>query len=192
MINAAEARNYVAKPNQKEIDDIELKIIRAVTNSEDFVYLYERLSPAMESYLKENGYTVKSETDRDGLLVTITWGKPTQVKTTFEKVFEDFAEFSKATFVQSTAFSSLEHLKEEVEELSHEVLLNSGRHNQHTQQTPEMLEEYADCVLCIISSATRAGITAEQIVSAMGRKTQINKARKWKLNPNNTYSHIKE
>lgn len=120
-----------------------------------------------------NGYKAKSQNEEAGV-------------PTFEEVFAESAEFSLNTFINSTSYSSLEHLKEEVLEVQKELTIYE------TVDRPALLKEYADCFLCLISSAAREGITAKEIVAAMDAKAQINKARKWKLNTNNTYSHVKE
>jgi NTP pyrophosphatase (non-canonical NTP hydrolase) len=100
-------------------------------------------------------------------------------------VFKIFSEFSLRTFVKSTPQSSLIHLKREADEVRAE--LEAGKINQG-----KLLVEYADMLLCIISSAARAGITARSIVAAMHIKTQVNKGRKWAYNGDGTYSHIKD
>jgi hypothetical protein len=103
---------------------------------------------------------------------------------TFEQVFEKFAEFSLKAFVNSTASTSLNHLKTEIEEVQKE--LDKG-----TVFSAQLLAEYADCFLCLVSSASRVRIPAQLIVSAMDHKAKINQGRKWKDNGDGTYSHIK-
>ena len=75
MFTAEQARKYRLTPTQKEIDNIESKIMGAVISGSDCVQLYEYLPVGMEDFLKKHGYTVDVRTDRDGLLVTIAWGK---------------------------------------------------------------------------------------------------------------------
>jgi hypothetical protein len=109
---------------------------------------------------------------------------------TFEEVFKDFAQFSKDTFVKSTASSSLIHLRDEIDEVVSELWLKDRQPG--TFNRKELLAEYADCFLCLISSATRADVTVEELVKAMDEKTQINKGREWTERPNGTYKHVKK
>jgi hypothetical protein len=130
---------------------------------------------ADEPIIYEKG-TVIFEVDRNNLPL---------IEHTFEHVFNDFAEFSKRTYLRSTAAGALIHLQREADEVKAE--LEAGEVNREA-----LVEEYADMLLCIISSATRTGFHAENLVFAMHKKTQKNKARKWKYNGDGTYSHIKE
>jgi hypothetical protein len=43
--------------------------------------------------------------------------------------------------------------------------------------------------MCLFDSAGRHGISVEQIFESFGEKSEINKERKWKKNPDNSYSH---
>lgn len=56
---------------------------------------------------------------------------------------------------------------------------------------PALSEEYADCLMCLLDSAGRAGISVEKVIEAFAKKLDKNKARVWKKNPDNTYSHVK-
>ncbi len=103
----------------------------------------------------------------------------------FEHVFEDHAQFAAKAFPLSTPESSLVHLKCEADEVLAEL-------NFDYSTRERLLIEYADMMLCIISSATGRGITSSELVEAMHKKVQINKGRKWKYNGDGTYSHIKE
>lgn len=96
-----------------------------------------------------------------------------------------WAEWSVQNFPKATPLVSLEKLQEEIKEV--EEILNSDGDTEYPEfQLPE---EYADCILCLIHSASKAGITIEEIVASISRVTKRNYRRKWKLNPNNTYSH---
>lgn len=111
------------------------------------------------------------------------FGKPT-----FESVFEEFGSFAVKTFKKATSYSTMEKLKDEAEEVQDELMNYKG-----TQEAREALKkEFADCLLCLVHSAKKAGFTAEELVSAMDQKSKVNQGRKWKLNANNTYSHIKD
>lgn len=95
---------------------------------------------------------------------------------TFEGAAGTFLEFSRATFLNATALSSLRKLKKELEEL-------------HDSWD---LDEYVDCFLCLIDSADRQGYTMEQIIEGMVHKTGINRQRRWFENPDHSYSHLKD
>jgi hypothetical protein len=89
-------------------------------------------------------------------------------------------EWSLKTFPEADAISSLRKLESEIEEI--EVDIIEGHQNP---------TEYADALMCLFDSAGRHGITIEEIIKAFAVKLEINKARKWKKNPDNSYSHIK-
>jgi hypothetical protein len=90
-------------------------------------------------------------------------------------------EWSLVTFPEATPIASLRKLESEIKEI--EVNLVKGFRDP---------VEYADALMCLLDSAGRAGISVEEILSAFEFKLALNKARKWKKNPDNSYSHIKE
>lgn len=92
-------------------------------------------------------------------------------------------EWSLETFKEATPLSSLAKLQDEMDEVANEI--------QHGHDPADLVEEYADCLMCLFDSFGRAGITMEQIESAFEAKLAKNKARVWKKNDNNTYSHVK-
>ncbi len=89
--------------------------------------------------------------------------------------------WSLETFPEATALSSLYKLRTEIDEI--EVDLNLG--------ISEPLE-YADALMCLFDSAGRKGISPETMFEAFAQKLEINKARTWIKNPDNSYSHVKE
>lgn len=93
---------------------------------------------------------------------------------------KDRMEWSLKTFTEATPESSLKKLEEEVKEI---------RENFATGKKDAV--EFADAIMCLFDSAGRFGITAEEIQTAYAQKVVINKARIWKKNSDNTYSHIK-
>lgn len=101
----------------------------------------------------------------------------------FETIAKEHIEFTTATFTEATALSSIYKLQAETEELKAEL---SNKFN-----TIELITEYADCFFCLIDSAARCGLSIDHIISSMEQKLEINKSRKWKKNPDNSYSHIK-
>ena len=100
-------------------------------------------------------------------------------KSIIELEKERFA-WSLKTFPEATAISSLRKLETEIEEI--EVDIVEG----HREPI-----EYADALMCLFDSAGRHGITVEEIFEAFAVKLEINKARVWKKNPDNSYSHVK-
>lgn len=89
-------------------------------------------------------------------------------------------KWSMEVFTEATPQSSLEKLKEEIKEIEANIAIGN--------KDPE---EYADATMCLWDSAGRDGITIYQIFKAFGHKLNVNKGRKWKKNPDNSYSHIK-
>ena len=83
-------------------------------------------------------------------------------------------------FPKATSISSLRKLEEEILEI--EADINAGI------KEPE---EYADALMCLFDSAGRHGIPAEEIIRHFAKKFEKNKKRRWQINPDNTYSHIK-
>jgi len=89
-------------------------------------------------------------------------------------------EWSMEIFTDATAVSSLDKLRDEVDEIESDI--KAG--------VREPME-YADALMCLFDSAGRQGILPAEIFDAFEKKLAINKARNWKKNDNNTYSHTK-
>ncbi|WP_153799054.1 dATP/dGTP pyrophosphohydrolase domain-containing protein [Foetidibacter luteolus] len=89
-------------------------------------------------------------------------------------------KWSRATFPESTALSSLSKAKGELDEIQDNILAGT--------KDPT---EYADAIMCLFDSAARDGIPAEEVIKAYANKLNINKARKWVINSDNSYSHLK-
>lgn len=98
------------------------------------------------------------------------------------KLEEKRLKWSKETFTEATAHSSVLKLISEAEEIKKD-LENGIR---------EPLE-YADALMCLFDSAARqeTPIFPEEIFEAFRQKIEINMARTWVKNPDNTYSHKK-
>lgn len=94
---------------------------------------------------------------------------------------EERLKWSLETFPEATPISSLRKAEEEMKEV--EVNIESGIKDE---------EEYADWLMCLLDSAGRDGIWVGDILIAFARKKEKNKLRKWKKNPDNSYSHIKQ
>lgn len=103
-----------------------------------------------------------------------------------EKI-QDWMEKVKEIFPKSTSVGSLRHLLREIQETIDEI---DSDDPSPLQDEGIPLMEYADCILCILSSASFAGFTSEQIFKAVNNKIDINYKRSWKYNGDNTYSHI--
>lgn len=102
----------------------------------------------------------------------------------FEKVIQEFLDFSLATYKNATASTALIKLSEEIKEVQLELAFPTA--------PPFLAEEYADCIMCLFDSAARADIQPAQLIQAFQNKLLKNKKRTWKDNGNGTYSHIKE
>lgn len=101
------------------------------------------------------------------------------------ELFEMFQKFSLETYPEAkTPKDSLEKLKEEFSELRLSLLEDPSNRE-------EVREEYVDCIMCLLSSMSRAGIQIEDLRKSFQSKLIILQARKWKYNGNGTYSHIK-
>jgi len=93
-------------------------------------------------------------------------------------------QWSFKNFPDATAYSSLQKLKSEISEVE-QALECDEIDEKH------LLEEYADCLMCLFDSAGRAAITPDDIFKAFELKLIKNKERVWKKNDDNTYSHVK-
>lgn len=105
----------------------------------------------------------------------------------FEYLFNDFVEWAIPTFAESTPYSSLQKLSDEIAE----VMEAFATRDTYTDGEHVLCMEYADCLMCIIDSAARSGISIEAIKAMFKIKLRINKKRGWIKNIDNTYSHIK-
>ena len=104
----------------------------------------------------------------------------------FEELFKQHQEFSIKTFVSSTPKSSLEGLNIEANEAIDE--LDGIKRDYDGEALPL---EYVDCLMYLMDSITRAGIPLARIKEMFVKKLEINKNRKWKINKNGSYSHVK-
>lgn len=103
------------------------------------------------------------------------FGKP------FMEIEKERMEWALKLFPKATAVSSLRKAEGEIVEIERAILTNADN----------LLEEYVDTLMCIFDSAGRSGFTTEQITEAYAAKFEKNKARRWKHNHDNTYSHVK-
>lgn len=103
-----------------------------------------------------------------------------EISETFEQIAQEWQDGVLKMFPNSTAESCLVGLRREI----NEVLTEDNKEDK--------LKEYADCFIYLLSSCAYAGFNTNEIVKATQEKIQINLERKWKENPDGTYSHIKE
>lgn len=89
-------------------------------------------------------------------------------------------EWSQQVFPEATALSSLLKCEEEIDEIKADIRCGEA-----------FAEEYADAIMCLFDSAARQGMSVFDILEAYAYKIEKNKARNWKKNEDNTYSHIK-
>lgn len=101
------------------------------------------------------------------------------MKKTIQRLEKERMQWSRRTFPEATALSSLEKLKSETEEIEKDI--KAGK---------KVPEEYADALMCLFDSAARQGITIDAIFKAFEEKLEINKRRIWVKNPDNSYSHV--
>ena len=106
-----------------------------------------------------------------------------------DEIMNEFIRFSIPTFKNATYESSLLKLKEqEIPELEKSMV------DFQYSGTPihSVVEEYADCIMCLFDSAARFGVDVESIRCALSRKLIVNKSREWIENNDGTYSHKKQ
>lgn len=98
----------------------------------------------------------------------------------FEDLMKEFLKWSMPTFSGATPMSSMKKLREEIDEVQIDLVYRVNEN---------LPEEYADCLMCLLDSAARAGITVEHLKYAFQKKLEVNKKRTWVKKPNNTYDH---
>lgn len=105
----------------------------------------------------------------------------------FISAVHEWMQWTKNNFPKSGTKSSLIHLQEEIKELL-EAIEDPGTFTYHEGIT---LMEFADCMICLLTAAGKSGMTIMQLFRAIMNKMQTNYKRTWKLNPDDTYSHVK-
>lgn len=106
-----------------------------------------------------------------------------------ENAVEKWMQWTKENFPASGAKASLIHLQEEIKEVIEEI---DSEFPTPTSEEGIALMEYADCFICLITAAGKSGFAIQELFKAIENKMNINYKRKWVLNPDNTYSHVKE
>lgn len=90
------------------------------------------------------------------------------LKTQFDKI----TKWQDETFEKATAFSMIQHLKKEVDELEQAVLLDDDR-------TDDKLLELSDCLILLYGIARKLGMEYKEVTRAVARKHSINEDRVW-------------
>lgn len=118
-----------------------------------------------------------------GFYISISKKKP------IEEILDEYHNWASSKFPNSTAKSSIEGLKREIIELEEEIEFNYG----DVYMSSKKVEfEYVDCLMYILDSSRRYGISNEILWQAFNEKLEINKNRNWKINEDKSYSHIKK
>ena len=103
-------------------------------------------------------------------------------KSNHENQFEEITEWQKKTFGQATTMSKLNHLAEELIELTQDVKNNN----------PNRRLEFADCFLLLYGAARADGMSYDDIYDCIEEKMVINKKRIWgKPGENGVVNHVK-
>ena len=96
-------------------------------------------------------------------------------------IFKDWGDTSLKLFPLATWQGSLIHAKEELDEIIDEP------------DDAKAVIEYADVVMCVITSIYQHGFTLEQIAQGLKEKAEINKGRTWRfIEDGKYYKHIKK
>lgn len=105
-------------------------------------------------------------------------------KRTLEELEADRFAFSLERFPEATVGSSLLKAEDEISEIRKAFRDGEGKE--------AIAKEYVDVIMCVLDSAARAGIYIGDIRDAYEKKLAFNKSCQWKMNPDKTYSRVKE
>lgn len=98
-------------------------------------------------------------------------------------LFNSHIDWAATTFPKQTSVGALTHMVREAQEVAHDI--HRGASYNHK------VEEYADCLGCLLSSMSCEGITVEALALAFSAKLEKNKGRQWIDNGDGSYSHVK-
>ena len=99
----------------------------------------------------------------------------------------DLLEWANETFpsTRNNPLPPIYHLRKEVDELI-EDLEFKGKDNEDTKY------EYADCMILLLQSASKYGMSTDDLLTYTRSKMDINKKRTWnKPDENGVYLHVK-
>jgi len=111
-----------------------------------------------------------------------------------------YNDWAKNQFPDSNPISSLKGLEREIDETIKDIeSLNKFISLDEKDQIEGGFDhlygnarlEYADCLMYLIDSARRFGLSLDDLFIALEEKLQINLNRQWKINDDKSYSHIK-
>lgn len=98
-----------------------------------------------------------------------------------KRLYKDVVKWQRNTFPNGTAFSILQHLKKEIEEL------------ETAQGMGQVKEELADCFILLFGVVDRMYLNYEGMAAAIKSKLEINKKRDWGAPDNDgVILHIKK
>ena len=77
MISAKEAKRIatelISEKSKLQLKDVEKRITDAANKGEFYCYIWDNLMPNVVYYLKQQGYVIKNEIDRNETCTTINW-----------------------------------------------------------------------------------------------------------------------
>lgn len=77
MINAKEAKRIatelISEKSKLQLEDVEKRITDAANKGEYYCYIWDNLMPNVTYYLKQQGYVIKDQTDRNETYTIINW-----------------------------------------------------------------------------------------------------------------------
>jgi hypothetical protein len=98
-----------------------------------------------------------------------------------KKIFEQ-KEFVFEKFTDATTIDHIKKLIIEANELKKATL--------HEHPDKLILDEYADCLLCVFGAAAKEGFSYNDLVVACNEKIGINLKREWIKLSDGTYQHL--
>lgn len=90
-------------------------------------------------------------------------------------LFNEISSFAKDVFPNATNIEHLTKLKNEAQEAI---------------ETPEDIEEYADCLIALFGACQKSKFSFEQLYDAASKKMIINRSRTWVKQKDGTYQHV--
>ena len=101
-------------------------------------------------------------------------------------------QFSEGIFTHERVLPITHHLKKEVQELIDE-LVNAGNGDLDNYNYNRVKEEYADCFILLLDSASHFDLSVKDLYKASMDKLEENKKRRWgKPDKNGVVEHIKD
>lgn len=99
---------------------------------------------------------------------------------TISELFTEWKVLSISLFPQATEISSLHHAVEEICEVWKE------------KDNIKKVEEYVDVFMCLLTAMEQAGISLnDEFRTSFQNKFAVNMQRKWGINADSSYNHVK-